>query len=53
MVTKVEEIETVTLSAEQGQVGVALTATYNDVDNEKPTTTESDVEVVSGRLADS
>ena len=36
-VTKVEEIETVTLSAEQGQIGVELTATYNDLDNEKPT----------------
>ena len=39
MVTKVDEPETVTLSAEQGQVGVALTATYNDVDNEKPAAT--------------
>ena len=39
-VTKVDEPETVTLSAEQGQVGVELTATYNDVDNEKPADTE-------------
>ena len=36
-VTDVEETETITLSAQQGQVGVALTATYNDADNEKPT----------------
>ena len=39
MVTKVEETETVTLSAQQGQADVQLTATYNDVDNEKPTST--------------
>ena len=38
-VTNVEEAETVTLSARQGQVNVALTATYNDVDNEKPSGT--------------
>ena len=38
-VTDVEEAETVTLSAQQGQVGVALTATYNDADNEKPAAT--------------
>ena len=36
MVTKVEETETVTLSALQGQVDVALTATYNDLDKEGP-----------------
>ena len=36
-VTNVEETETVTLSARQGQVGVPLTATYNDLDNERPT----------------
>ena len=36
MVTNVEETETVTLSALQAQVGVALTATYNDLDNEMP-----------------
>ena len=36
MVTDVEETETVTLSAELAQVGVLLTATYNDLDNEKP-----------------
>ena len=36
-VTDVEETETVTLSAQQGQVGVALTATYNDLDREMPT----------------
>ena len=39
MVTKVEETETVTLSAQQGQADVQLTATYNDVDNEIPTGT--------------
>ena len=49
---KVEETETVTLSAQQGQVGVALTATYNDLDKEMPDGTDSHVEVVSGRLAD-
>ena len=38
-VTNVEETETVTLSARQAQVGVLLTATYNDLDNEKPATT--------------
>ena len=36
---KVEETETVTLSAQQGQVGVALMATYNDLDDEKPPAT--------------
>ena len=35
-VTNMEETETVTLSALQGQVNVELTATYNDLDNEKP-----------------
>ena len=40
MVTNVEETETVTLSALQAQVGVELTATYNDVDNEKPGATD-------------
>ena len=35
-VTNVEETETVTLSAQQGQVGVELTATYNDLDSEGP-----------------
>ena len=35
-VTKMEETETVTLSAEQGQADVQLTATYNDLDKEKP-----------------
>ena len=34
-VTDVEETETVTLSAQQGQVSVALMATYNDADNER------------------
>ena len=38
-VTDVEETETVTLSAQQGQVGVELTATYNDLDKERPSTT--------------
>ena len=37
-VTDVEETETVTLSAQQGQVGVELTATYNDLDRERPST---------------
>ena len=35
-VTNVDETETVTLSAERAQVDVALTATYNDLDNERP-----------------
>ena len=35
-VTNVQETETITLSAQQGQVGVELAATYNDADNEKP-----------------
>ena len=39
-VTNVEETETVTLSARQGQVSVALTATYNDADEEKPSGTD-------------
>ncbi len=38
-VTNVEEPETVTLSAREGQVNVELTATYNDADNEKPSGT--------------
>ena len=37
MVTNVDETETVTLSAERAQIGVELTATYNDLDNESPT----------------
>ena len=36
MVTNVAETATVTLSAKQAQVGVPLTATYNDLDNERP-----------------
>ena len=36
MVTNVDETETITLSAERAQVGVELTATYNDLDNEMP-----------------
>ena len=36
MVTNVDETETITLSAEQAQVNVDLTATYNDLDNERP-----------------
>ena len=40
MVTNVEETETVTLSAQQAQVNVLLTATYNDLDNEKPVATD-------------
>ena len=39
-VTDVEETETVTLSAQQGQVNVELTATYNDLDNERPSGTD-------------
>ena len=39
MVTNVEETETITLSALRGQVDVALTASYNDADMEKPGTT--------------
>ena len=39
-VTNVDETETVTLSLRQGQVNVrAVTATYNDLDNERPTGT--------------
>ena len=38
-VTDVEETETVTLSAQEGQVNVDLTATYNDADNEMPSGT--------------
>ena len=38
-VTDVEETETITLSAQQGQVDVDLTATYNDLDNERPSDT--------------
>ena len=38
-VTNVQENETITLTARQAQVGVALTATYNDLDNEKPADT--------------
>ena len=53
MVTNVEETETVTLSAEQGQVGVELTATYNDLDNESAHCRHFHVEVVSGPFADS
>ena len=39
-VTNVEETETVTLSLRQAQVGTALTATYNDLDNERPSGTD-------------
>ena len=35
-VTNMEETETVTLSLRQAQVGTAVTATYNDLDNERP-----------------
>ena len=35
-VTNVNETETVTLSLRQAQVGIAVTATYNDLDNERP-----------------
>ena len=38
-VTNVQETETITLSVQQAQDGVELTATYNDLDNEKPATT--------------
>ncbi len=34
-VTNVQETETITLSVHQGQVGVSVTATYNDLDNER------------------
>ena len=37
-VTNVQETETVTLSAQKPQVDVPLTATYNDLDNERPDT---------------
>ena len=36
-VTNVEETETVTLSLRQAQIGTEVMATYNDLDNEKPT----------------
>ena len=36
MVTNVQETETITLSVQQAQVDVVLTATYNDLDNERP-----------------
>ena len=52
-VTNVEETETVTLSARQPQVGVTLTATYNDLDNEKPDTTNLTWKWYLGRYADS
>ena len=35
-VTNMEETETVTLSLRQAQVGTAVTAIYNDLDNERP-----------------
>ena len=35
-VTNVDETETITLSAERAQVFVPLTATYNDLDEERP-----------------
>ena len=35
-VTNLDETETVTLSLRQAQVGTAVTATYNDLDNETP-----------------
>ena len=37
-VTNVQETETITLSAQRAQVGAELTATYNDLDNERPST---------------
>ena len=37
-VTDVQETETITLSVQQAQVGAELTATYNDLDSEKPAT---------------
>ena len=40
MVTNVAETGTVTLSTRQAQVGVPLTATYNDLDNERPDGTD-------------
>ena len=40
MVTNVAETGTVTLSTRQAQVGVLLTATYNDLDNERPDGTD-------------
>ena len=39
-VTNVNETETVTLSLRQAQIGTAVTATYNDLDNERPADTE-------------
>ena len=39
-VTNVNETETVTLSLRQAQVGTAVTATYNDLDNERPDDTD-------------
>ena len=39
-VTNMEETETVTLSLRQAQVGTAVAATYNDLDNEKPDGTD-------------
>ena len=51
-VTDVEETETITCRREQAQVGVELTATYNDLDNERPSD-PTHVEVVPGRFGDS
>ena len=39
-VTNLEETETVTLSLRQAQVGTEVTATYNDLDNERPDGTD-------------
>ena len=44
--------ETVTLSAQQGQVDVALTATYNDLDNERPPNTDLTWKWFLGTFAD-
>ena len=52
-VTNLEETETVTLSLRQVQVGTPVTATYNDLDMERPDGTNLDVEVVPGRFGDS
>ena len=38
-VTNVEETETVTLSLRPAQIGTSVVATYNDLDNEKPSGT--------------
>ena len=51
-VTDVDETETITLSAQQGQINVALTATYNDLDNEKPDGMDLTWKWDLGRVAD-